>query len=110
MHIGFEEILILSLTMAIVGVIIALDASRLPEAAFTEVGTTRREWQIGPIALAFVTIGFGTFVAMLVWTSGRRREVIDAAAAIRAAEPPAEQPAEPVEPADLTEPTSEPAQ
>jgi hypothetical protein len=108
-HIGFEEILILSLTMAIVGIIIALDASRLPEAAFTDVGTTRLEWQIGPIILAFVTIGFGTFVAMLVWTSGRRREVTDAAAARRAAEEPAD-PSESEESADPAEPAAEPAQ
>lgn len=103
MHIGLEEILILSITMAIVGIIIAIDASRLPEAAFTQVGTTRLEWQIGPIILAFVTIGFGTFVAMLVWTTGRRREVIDAAAAMRGE-------ADPEEPADPAEPSAEPAQ
>jgi hypothetical protein len=108
-HIGLEEILILSITMAIVGIIIAIDASRLPEAAFTQVGTTRLEWQIGPIILAFVTIGFGAFVAMLVWTTGRRAEVRAAAAAIHAAEAP--EPAEPSEePADPAEPSAEPAQ
>ena len=109
MHIGLEEILILSITMAIVSIIIAIDASRLPEAAFTQVGTTRLEWQIGPIILAFVTVGFGAFVAMLVWTTGRRAEVRAAAAAIQAAEAP--EPAEPSEePADPAEPSAEPAQ
>lgn len=112
MHVGFEEILILSVTMAIVAGIIALDASRFPDEAFRDVGTTRRAWQVGPIVLAFVTIGFGALVALIVWVSGRREEVVNAAAAIRAAAPAPEPPeAEPPEFEDpAPEPLGEPAQ
>lgn len=72
---GFFVIGIGSLVLAIMT---AVDASKYPEWAFQQVGTTKFVWQIIPIVLLFVC-GIPAGVMGLIWYSSKREEVARAA-------------------------------
>ena len=64
----------------VLAIMTAADASKYPEWAFQQAGTTKFIWQIIPIVLLFVC-GFPAAVMGLIWFSSKRDEVARAAQA-----------------------------
>jgi hypothetical protein len=83
-NIGVPELLIvfaiavLAVVPLVLGLIVAIDASRFPDSAFERAGTAKTLWIVLPIASIFVC-GPVAIVAAIVWYSSFRRRVIDAA-------------------------------
>ena len=84
MSIGGPELLILfgfmllAVVPLVLGVLVAIDASRYPDWAFERAGTAKTLWIVLPIVSIFVC-GPVAIVAAIVWYSSFRRRVIDAA-------------------------------
>ncbi len=84
MNIGAPEILLLGVVglMAIVplvlAIVVAVDASRLPETAFERAGTSKTLWIVLPIVGIF-TCGIITIVAAILWFATFKPKVARAA-------------------------------
>ena len=84
MTVGGPELLILVGFMVfavlpfVLGLLVAIDASRYPDWAFERAGTAKTLWIVLPIVSIFVC-GPVAIVAAIVWYSSSRRRVIDAA-------------------------------
>jgi hypothetical protein len=77
--VAFLSIFILvGLASLVVGIMTAVDASKYPEWAFQQAGTTKFVWQILPIVLLFLC-GFASLVMGGIWFSSKRDEVARAA-------------------------------
>ena len=84
MTVGGPELLILfgfmvfAIVPFVLGLLVAIDASRYPDWAFERAGTSKTLWIVLPIVSIFVC-GLVAIVAAILWYSSFRRRVIDAA-------------------------------
>ena len=84
MSVGAPELLIvfgfalLAVVPLVLGIFVAVDASRYPDWAFERAGTAKTLWIVLPIVSVFVC-GPVAIVVAIVWYSSFRRRVIDAA-------------------------------
>jgi cadmium resistance protein CadD (predicted permease) len=80
--IGAPELVILGLigiVPLILGLVVAVDASRLPEAAFERAGTSKTLWIVLPL-VGIVTCGVITIVASILWFASYKAKVVRATA------------------------------
>ena len=80
MSLGGPELLILfgfgifGLVPLVLGILVAIDASRFPDAAFDAAGTSKVLWIVLPL-VGIVACGVVTIVAAIVWYSTYRPRV-----------------------------------
>jgi hypothetical protein len=72
--------LIIGIGSLVIAIMAAVDASKYPDWAFQQVGTTKFVWQILPIVLLFVC-GIAGAIMGVIWYSSKRAEVESAARA-----------------------------
>jgi hypothetical protein len=80
----FFGLFIIGIGSLVLAIMTAVDASKYPDWAFQQTGTTKFVWQILPLVLLFVC-GIAGGIMGLVWYSSKRAEVERAA---RAGGPP----------------------
>jgi hypothetical protein len=61
------------------GVVVAVDAGKLPDQAFLQAGSKKNTWQVWPIVLAVFCCGIGTLVMGIIWFASKKRAVTAAA-------------------------------
>jgi hypothetical protein len=61
------------------GIVVAVDAGKYPDWAFTQAGSRKSTWQIWPIVLG-VLCGFGTLIMMIIWFASKKPAVARIAA------------------------------
>jgi hypothetical protein len=80
MTVGGPELLILfgfgifALVPLVLGILVAIDASRFPDAAFDAAGTSKVLWIVLPL-VGILVCGVVTIVAAIVWYSTYRPRV-----------------------------------
>jgi hypothetical protein len=80
MSLGGPELLIFfgfgifALVPLVLGILVAIDASRFPDAAFDAAGTSKVLWIVLPL-VGIVVCGVVTIVAAIVWYSSYRPRV-----------------------------------
>jgi hypothetical protein len=62
------------------GIIVAVDAGKYPDWAFTQAGSRKSTWQIWPIVLA-VLCGLGTLIMLIIWFASKKPAIERIAAA-----------------------------
>jgi hypothetical protein len=82
MNFGAAELAILVALLGLVplllGILTAVDASRLPDSAFERSGTSKTLWIVLPIA-GVVACGLVAVVAAIVWFTSTKSRVVQAA-------------------------------
>ncbi len=71
-------IVLLTVVPLVLGILVAVDASRYPEWAFERAGTAKTLWIVLPIVSVFVCAPVAIVVA-IIWYSSFRNRIIDAA-------------------------------
>ena len=82
MSIGAPELVILALigiVPLVLGLVVAVDASHLPEAGFERAGTSKTLWIVLPL-VGIVTCGVITIVAAILWFATYKAKVARATA------------------------------
>jgi hypothetical protein len=69
---------LLGIVALVLGIWVAVDASRLPEQAFERAGTSKVLWIVLPLA-GIVACGVVAIVAAIVWFTSYRPKVVQAA-------------------------------